>query len=148
MDKTYELTELESVVAEFLDHIGCGKQITAQQSVEYPALVIGLLGDLGAGKTTFTKEVAKQMGATEAVSSPTFVLRKDYTLENGRNLIHIDAYRLENKEQIFQVIKEEELKQKNNVVIIEWGDKVDKEILDKVFHFQHVSENERRICEI
>lgn len=63
-------------------------------------ILIGLSGNLGAGKTTFTKELFKKFSVVENVMSPTFVLRKDYFGKNNLqdlNLIHIDAYRLEKK---------------------------------------------------
>lgn len=59
----------------------------------FPGMVIGLSGDLGSGKTTFTKYLAKAMGIEETVNSPTFTLLKTY--EGQLDLYHMDVYRLE-----------------------------------------------------
>lgn len=56
--------------------------------------VIALRGDLGAGKTTLVQGLAAGMGVTARVTSPTFVLVNEYAAEQGRRLVHIDAYRL------------------------------------------------------
>ncbi len=130
MKRTFKIQEIEEVAKEFLSNIGTG--------------VIGFSGNLGAGKTTFTKEVLRQLGHSGNVPSPTFVLRRDYEVE-GKKIIHIDAYRLESPEQIYQVISKEELGDKNNLVIIEWPEKVDNGLFDKVFQFEHISEEEREI---
>ena len=61
------------------------------------ALVVGLYGNLGAGKTAFTQAVARELGIQEIVTSPTFVIEKIYPTSHPHfaRLIHIDAYRLE-----------------------------------------------------
>ena len=60
------------------------------------AVVVGLYGELGAGKTVFVKAIAKSFGLMRTVTSPTFVIEKIYKLENTifNYLIHVDAYRL------------------------------------------------------
>lgn len=63
-----------------------------------PGDVITLEGDLGAGKTTFTKGIAKGLGITRTISSPTFTIIKEYD-EGTYPLYHIDAYRLEFSEE-------------------------------------------------
>jgi tRNA threonylcarbamoyladenosine biosynthesis protein TsaE len=59
----------------------------------FPGMVIGLSGDLGSGKTTFTKYFAKAMGVNDSVNSPTFTLLKTY--QGQLDLYHMDVYRLE-----------------------------------------------------
>jgi tRNA threonylcarbamoyladenosine biosynthesis protein TsaE len=61
--------------------------------------ILALQGNLGAGKTVFTKGAAEALGVTEHVTSPTFVIQKTYELTNQpwKQLVHIDAYRLESE---------------------------------------------------
>lgn len=92
----------------------------------FPGAVISLDGDLGAGKTTLTKSIAKELGITEHVSSPTFNILKCY-FEGDMPLYHIDAYRLE--EGINSNIGLEEVIEGDGVCIIEWG----KFIQEKIF---------------
>ncbi|CAM3559378.1 tRNA (adenosine(37)-N6)-threonylcarbamoyltransferase complex ATPase subunit type 1 TsaE [Erysipelothrix urinaevulpis] len=87
------------------------------QSLER-GVVIFLQGDLGAGKTAFTKGIAKGLEIEDVVNSPTFTILKEY---DGRlNLKHIDAYRLEGVDSdslgLYDLMDDE------NVVVIEWGE--------------------------
>src|SRR5579863_8039915 len=79
--------------------------ITSLKPREKSATVVGLYGDLGAGKTTFVQAVAKELGISKAVSSPTFVIMKIYELseKKWKYLIHIDAYRLEKSLELLHV---------------------------------------------
>ena len=80
--------------------------------------VIGLSGDLGAGKTQLVKGIARGLGVTERVHSPTFALVNEY--RNGRlALIHLDLYRLETPEQIHSAGLEDFL-QPDGVTVVEW----------------------------
>lgn len=91
------------------------------------ATVVGLYGDLGAGKTTFTKSVAKVLGVEDTVTSPTFVIEKVYELRNQKftHLIHIDAYRIEREEELLSLGWQEILKDPNNLILIEWPERVE-----------------------
>ncbi len=75
-----------------------------------------LNGDLGAGKTTFTKELGKALGITKTINSPTFTILKSYSLPNGNFLHHIDAYRLEG---VHQDLGFEDLLDEG-ICVIEW----------------------------
>ena len=86
-----------------------------------PGTVISLIGDLGAGKTTFTKGFARQMGIKDHVTSPTFKLISEYQGKKYK-LNHIDAYRMNGPEDFLNIGGEEYLLSKNSITIIEWGD--------------------------
>lgn len=89
------------------------------ESEKFPNTVICLEGDLGSGKTLFTKAFAKSMGISENITSPTFNIIKEYSGEDGYNLYHMDVYRLsETKEDIGIT----EYFKKKGVCIIEWSD--------------------------
>jgi len=85
-------------------------------------LVIGLSGDLGAGKTQLVKGIARGLGITARVYSPTFTLVNEYG--GGRlRLFHLDLYRLETRGQIVSAGLEEFL-QPDGVTVIEWAEKM------------------------
>ena len=86
-----------------------------------PGTIISLIGDLGSGKTTFTKGFAKQMGIKDHVASPTFKLISEYNGEKYK-LNHIDAYRMNGPKDFLNIGGEEYLLTKKNITIIEWGD--------------------------
>ena len=90
-------------------------------------LFITLTGDLGAGKTTFTQQLAKHLGITEHVVSPTFGIMKSYELLNHphfEQLVHIDAYRIEDESEIGPLRFEELFKQPRTLVVIEWPERI------------------------
>jgi len=85
-------------------------------------LVIGLSGDLGAGKTQLVKGVARGLDIAARVHSPTFTLVNEYA--GGRlRLFHLDLYRLESREQILSAGLEEFL-QPDGVTVVEWAGKI------------------------
>ena len=91
------------------------------------ATIVTLSGELGAGKTTFTQEIARQLGVTEAVTSPTFVIEKVYELENQkwRRLIHIDAYRLKSAHELETLGWRELIADLGNLILLEWPERVE-----------------------
>lgn len=113
------------------------------------AIIVGLSGNLGAGKTAFVKAVAKSLGVTDTVQSPTFVIEKIYKIktENFEHLIHIDAYRLESAEELLKLGFKEIAENPKNIIFIEWPEKV-KGILPKdaaLIYFTHINDKEREI---
>jgi hydrolase, P-loop family len=100
-------------------------------SFAYPSQVFALNGDLGAGKTTFTKGVGKCLGVKRVINSPTFTIMKIYDVTNQVNgiekLYHLDVYRLTNSKSDFEL---EEYFYQNGLTIIEWANIID-DILPK-----------------
>ena len=90
------------------------------ESEKFPNMVICLEGDLGTGKTVFTKGFAKAMEIDEDVTSPTFNIIKEYT-SGEMPLYHMDVYRLDGKMTGFDI---EEYYTKKGVTIIEWADMI------------------------
>ncbi len=90
--------------------------------------ILALIGNLGAGKTTFIQGLAKGLGIKNKITSPTFVQLKIYPASKRgiKNLYHFDFYRLESLSSLESQGLEEYLKNKNGVVVIEWADKIKK----------------------
>ncbi len=88
-----------------------------------PGDVISLGGDLGAGKTTFVQGLAAGLGIPDRVTSPSFVLMKEY-LAGRYPLIHMDVYRLERMQEVVDLGYDEFL-DPSHIVVVEWGDMVE-----------------------
>jgi len=88
--------------------------------------IFGLIGNLGTGKTCLTKGFAKGLGIRSSISSPTFILLKQYAVKKTaiKNFCHVDVYRLHTAQDIFDLGLLEYLKRKDTVTIIEWADKL------------------------
>ena len=103
------------------------------------AVVVGLYGNLGSGKTTLVQCVAEVLGVAEHITSPTFVIMKSYKLSprqarspewrrgttfNFQLLTHIDAYRLKSAEELRALGFEKLLRDGANLILVEWADQV------------------------
>ena len=112
------------------------------------ALVFALQGDLGGGKTTFTKELAKACQVKEEITSPTFVIFNRYkAFHKFKNFYHFDCYRLNGSKDVIDLGFKEIISNPDNIVVVEWAEII-KEILpkDSIFiNFIFVSENKRKI---
>lgn len=84
---------------------------------------IELVGDVGAGKTTFTKGLAKGLGISDTVQSPTFTISRVYDADRGLKLAHYDFYRL-NDAGIMADELAETSNDPNTIIVVEWGDVV------------------------
>lgn len=87
--------------------------------------IISLKGDLGAGKTTFSKGLAEGLEVAELVTSPTFTLLNEYSCKIG-NLFHFDMYRLHSANEAYELGFEEyfSLQNLNGIVLVEWAENV------------------------
>ncbi|AKM82503.1 MAG: hypothetical protein UT28_C0001G0711 [Berkelbacteria bacterium GW2011_GWE1_39_12] len=95
--------------------------------------ILALHGDLGGGKTTFTKGLAEGLKVNDTVTSPTFVLLKVYSgkIDDKKiELVHVDAYRVESIDDIKSVGIEDYLDRQDIILVVEWAEKI-KEILPK-----------------
>lgn len=113
------LVELEEEAGRFVETLA---------PKEEGATLVTLSGELGAGKTAFTKAVAHALGVEEVVTSPTFVLEKIYLLPDGkkfRRLIHLDAYRLESGIDLAPLGFDELLTEPGNLILLEWPERVE-----------------------
>ena len=86
-------------------------------------IVIELIGDIGAGKTTFTRGLAKGLNISSPVTSPSFTISKSYALPTGGRLIHYDFYRIPDPGLMREDL-EENLISPNNIIIVEWGNSI------------------------
>lgn len=88
----------------------------------HPGDVVFLIGELGSGKTTFTKGIAKGLGITTRITSPTFVLVREHHANNEsiKTLYHLDLYRLGSKNDVLGVDLTDYLNDSKGVVVIEW----------------------------
>jgi len=113
------------------------------------AVIVGLKGNLGGGKTTFTQGFAKGLGIKDKILSPTFVILKKFKFQisNFKFLYHIDCYRLKNEKDLLELGFEEIISDSNNIVLIEWPEKI-KKIMPKdtiMIEFEFIDDNKRKI---
>lgn len=129
------MEEMEVFANTFLSHISPAETAT----------VVGLSGDLGSGKTTFTKILAKELGIVDHITSPTFVIQKKYNILNHPDfdtLIHIDAYRLEEKGELEVLDWKELTENSKNLILVEWPELVG---VDATLNFKYIDETTREI---
>lgn len=123
------------------------KRLASKKTNE--AVVLGLCGDLGSGKTAFAKAFGKCLGVREEITSPTFVIRKSYKTNHRRfsRFVHIDAYRLESGKEMEALDFEKDLKSIGSIVLIEWPERV-ANVLPKErenLFFEFIDETSRKI---
>lgn len=121
-----------------------GKKLGAE--LQAPA-VLELLGDVGAGKTTLVRGIARGLGVKEDITSPSFTISKEYQGEKYR-LVHYDFYRLGDP-GIMSDDLAESISDSSAITIIEWGDSI-KDILPKnhkIIEIKYIDENTRELIE-
>lgn len=136
---TKSLNETQVLAKSWLDSL---------PTIKDEATIIGLYGNLGAGKTTFTQAIGKELGIKENMTSPTFVIEKIYETHHAhfKRLVHIDAYRLKSSRELQDLKFEELVDNPNNLIIIEWPENV-KDILPEnhvKIHCEFVDPNSRQ----
>lgn len=112
--------------------------------------IYSLIGDLGGGKTHFTKGFALGLDLKTQITSPSFILMKIYKIKHQqvKYFCHVDVYRLKQPDEILEVGLEEYLGRKDTITVIEWANKI-KNILapykQKILHFKFLDKNKRKI---
>ena len=109
MEITFSLEEINDVTQQILD--------------QNPNKVILFHGEMGVGKTTLIKALAKKLGVTEATSSPTFSLVNEYQASNNQLVYHFDFYRINTETEALDMGVDDYL-YSNNWCFIEWADKI------------------------
>jgi tRNA threonylcarbamoyladenosine biosynthesis protein TsaE len=107
-----------------------------------------VLGAMGAGKTTFIKEVCKQLQVNEVVTSPTFALVNEYTTASGKKIYHFDFYRIKKEEELYDLGYEDYV-YSDDYCFIEWPEKA-MDLIPAHFKFIKIEEVEagRRKIEV
>lgn len=141
METVYTVDDLENTAKELL------KNLTFSDD---RATVLGLAGDIGAGKTTLIKSLANILGVEENVTSPTFVIAKFYETKNEsfKKLIHIDAYRIDDSSELDKIGWEEILKEPNSLVVVEWPTRILNRLPEHTHNFEIEHGNENRIIKM
>ncbi len=133
------LNETQKIAEDFLNTLEKGDSGT----------VVALQGDLGAGKTAFSQAIGEILQVREVMQSPTFVIEKIYEInfKGFTHLIHIDAYRLDKKEELLHLGWEEIISRPENLILIEWPERVKEIIPERAnqINFNFVDETTREI---
>ena len=135
----------QKMAREFVKKTGCSKK----------ALVLALEGDLGGGKTTFLQGFARGLKIKEKILSPTFVIMKKFKIRVDScsdscrfvYFYHIDCYRIKNPKEILNLGWKEITNNPQNIVAVEWADKIRKILPKKkiIIKFKFVNKNTRRL---
>ncbi len=109
---------------------------------------ISLIGDLGAGKTTFTRGLVAALGGTVRVKSPTFTVMNEYPVNSGsiKRVVHIDFYRFSEMGELSALSLEDE-RRPDTVILAEWPDALKEADWqpDMTVQIEHQTENKRRL---
>ena len=142
--------EMQNIAAEFARQILRKKGKTLRPGSGQAAIVLGLTGDLGAGKTTFLQGFARGLGIKEVVNSPTFVIMKKFQIPNSDSHIptpnfkffyHLDCYRLEKPEEILALGFAKIILNPQNIVAIEWPEKIAEFLPKNIININFIHRN-------
>lgn len=124
------------------------QKIAADLAAKLKSGVIALIGNLGAGKTTFTQGFAKGLGIKDKIISPTFILIRQHQIPKTKKILyHIDLYRLEGIIDIKSLGIEEIINNPENLILIEWAEKIREHLpKDTIFiSIKTIDKNNREI---
>lgn len=124
----------------------------SKRSLAKRAVVFGLIGDLGGGKTTFLQGFAKGLGVKEKILSPTFVIMKKFkinhlTIKQFSHFYHIDCYRIEKPKEILGLGFKKIIFNPQNIIAVEWADRIRKVMPKDIttLKFEFINKNARKI---
>ena len=110
--KIQDIEHIREAAREFVNHIGDHR-------------VFAFYGKMGAGKTTFIKAVCEQLGVTDVVTSPTFAIVNEYSLQdNGKYIYHFDFYRIKKESEIYDIGYEDYF-YSGNICFLEWPELIE-----------------------
>ena len=131
---------------EFITHSPIQTEAVGQALAQrlQPGAVIAYCGDLGAGKTAFTRGLARGLGCRECVTSPTYTIVNEY-LSGRMPLFHFDMYRLSSADDLWDIGWEDYL-DRGGVCAVEWSENVDDAMEDAIYiTIEKLGEDARRI---
>jgi tRNA threonylcarbamoyladenosine biosynthesis protein TsaE len=153
---SYSLEETKKFAGTVLEDLFQIRKKETEEENKNKALVLVLRGDLGSGKTAFTKCIGEILGVEEEITSPTFPIEKRYKIKNKNydlcgidTLVHVDAFRLDSGSEILSIDFAKTLKNPKNLICFEWPEMVsDIDILPQdspVVEFEFIDENTRKM---
>lgn len=126
MNQSYQLNEISEIASEIVHRVKTN--------------IIIFRGNMGVGKTTLIKEIVKQLGSSDTVSSPTFSLVNEYLTAGGKTIYHFDFYRINTEEEALDMGIDEYL-YSENPCLIEWPDKI-KNLLPLAIDIVQITQNQ------
>ena len=113
------------------------------------SLLINLIGNLGAGKTTFVRGLIQELGFDEFVKSPTFTIVESYESDNLK-VFHFDLYRIEDDKELQAIGLEDYLTEENAITLVEWPEKSKRYFNnpDYIIELNHCDNDEKRLINI
>lgn len=128
MRQNFHVNDIDTVAQDFM------KELIARRKTG-PCVIL-FSGNLGAGKTTFIQALAKQLGVTEQITSPTFTMMRRYVIpenETFEQLYHFDLYRIEDVSELDRIGWEEALSDPKGLVCVEWPERAGGRLPEKVY---------------
>ncbi len=140
-----EVDELEPIAKQLLADLTTGRSKKDGEN----AVVLALHGDLGSGKTTFVQILARVLGVSESVVSPTFVVMKHYELTEDSygftDFYHLDAYRIEDIDEMRPLRFSELVEKRDALVVIEWAERIAEVLPTSTAHLSFEIDGDERV---